>query len=427
MAAAVGLGELTSPCKAAAGWTLRKLSECASVNTEQLSSKTDPDFLFEYLDLGAIERAGAIGRTRKLRFDAAPSRARRIARAGDILVSTVRPYLRKFGRLRQAPDNLVVSTGYAVVRPADGVDGDFLYQHVLSDQFVEFLERRMVGSNYPAVGPADVEAYQFALPPHAEQRKIAAILSSIDDTIEKTLDVLVEVRFVKRVVMLRLMTLGLPKRRPFEPERAPWQRTEEWPTVPLVEVCQSPGQYGANVRKSDFVAGGVRYIRITDINDDGTLKDSAVGIGEREAEKYLLSNGDLLFARSGSVGRSYLHREMGVRCAFAGYLVRFRTNRDLLLPDFLKEYVNTDRYWAWVARRRHASAQPNINAAEFGQLPVPCPCLSEQKEIVGIARSFDGAIRVAERRVNELRGLKQSLMSSLLGGRVRVESGGESS
>ena len=222
------------------GWRAVNLDSLAQVNPEQLTGGTDPDYLMEYLDIAAIEQTGIIGRSRPLRFseapsrapdylmeyldisaieqtgvigdsrtfrfEDAPSRARRVTREGDILVSTVRPYLRNFARVREAPDNLVVSTGYAVVRPGDTVDGRFLYQHILSTDFVEYLKPRMSGSNYPAVTAHDVRAYPLSLPPLPEQRKIATILSSVDDTIEKTQAFIDQARIVKRGLMSVLLT-----------------------------------------------------------------------------------------------------------------------------------------------------------------------------------------------------------------------------
>ena len=188
------------------GWRSAHLGDLARVNPEQLGSRTDPDHLLEYLDITSIERPGVFGSSRAFRFSEAPSRARRLAREGDILVSTVRPYLRNFARVREAPDNLVVSTGYAVIRPGDGVDGGFLYQHVLSDRFVEFLKPRMSGSNYPAVTADDVEAYPLFLPPLPEQRKIAAILSSVDETIEENQTIMDRLRVLKSALMSTLLT-----------------------------------------------------------------------------------------------------------------------------------------------------------------------------------------------------------------------------
>ena len=100
-------------------WNLVKLGYVAQVNPGQLGSRTDPSYRMEYLDIAAIEQPGVIGASQSLTFAEAPSRARRRARAGDILVSTVRPYLRNFARVRESFSNLVASTGYAVVRPRD--------------------------------------------------------------------------------------------------------------------------------------------------------------------------------------------------------------------------------------------------------------------------------------------------------------------
>ena len=260
------------------------------------------------------------------------------------------------------------------------------------------------------------------LPPLPEQRKIAAILSSVDDAIVKTQAVIDQARIVKRGLMQELFTRGLPgKSRRFKLTEI-GSIPSEWTIRSLADTCITRGQYGANVAKRHFEPGGIRYIRITDIGEDGTLKDEAVGINTRDADGYLLRTGDILFARSGTVGKTYLHvaDDADLRCAFAGYLVRFRTRGQILLPEFLKEYLNTAVYWRWVATRQRAQAQPNINAAEYGQLPVPLPSLDEQRKIADVAAGFNGAIRAAMDAVRGHRRLKRALMSVLLTGELRV-------
>lgn len=396
-----GRAQPDEPSRAPDGWGLADLDRLAQVNPEQLASGTDPNYLLEYVDIGAIERPGIIGPSRTYRFVDAPSRARRIVRKGDLLVSTVRPYLRNFARVREAHDNLVASTGYAVIRPGAGVDGRFLYQHILSSGFVEYLKTRMIGSNYPAVTAQDVRSYRLSLPPISEQRKIGAILSSVDDAIDKTQAVIDQMQVVRRGVVQELFA-------------------GEWRTLPLADTCVSRGQYGANVAKSNFEPNGIRYIRITDIDEDGTLKDEAVGIEAAAADGYLLQTGDVLIARSGTVGKSYLHVATGTRHAFAGYLIRFRADPTILLPQFLREYLNTRMFWRWVANRQRVTAQPNINAREYGQLTVPCPPLGEQRRIVRIAAEFSDAIQCAKADLRCRQRLKLALLSVLLTGGLRV-------
>ena len=238
----------------------------------------------------------------------------------------------------------------------------------------------------------------------SEQRKIGAILSSVDDAIEKTRAVLAQVQVVKRGVVEELFA------------------RRGWRTLPLVDACAARGQYGANVAKRDFEPGGIRYIRITDIDEDGTLKDAAVGIEAGAAEGYLLHTGDVLIARSGSVGKSYLHADTatGVRHAFAGYLIRFRTDPEILLPAFLREFLNTRTYWRWVADRRRVTAQPNVNAQEYGQLAVPCPPLGEQRRVIRITAGFNAVLQTAKADIRSRQRLKQALLSVLLTGELRV-------
>ena len=114
----------------------------------------------------------------------APSRARRRISAGDTIISTVRPQLRCVAHFPFPSANLIASTGFTVLSPKDGVDGSFLFQTVLRNEFFEHLVQRQRGSNYPAVRPLDIAEARLVLPPLSEQKRLAAILSSVDGTIE---------------------------------------------------------------------------------------------------------------------------------------------------------------------------------------------------------------------------------------------------
>ena len=157
----------------------------------------------------------------------------------------------------------MASTGYAVVRPANGVDGRFLYQHVLSDAFVEFLKPRMRGSNYSAVNADDVKTYTLSLPPLPEQRKIAAILSSVDDAIEKTRAVIDQVQVVKRGLMQELLTRGLPGRHKRFKQTEIGEIPEEWSCVSLgsLVVDHNSGVY----KKAALYGHGYNIVGVSDL------------------------------------------------------------------------------------------------------------------------------------------------------------------
>ena len=302
--------------------------------------------------------------------------------------------------------DLVCGYHLAILRPQKAdLDGRFLHYALAAESAKRQFRTYANGITRFGLRTEDISRVRIPLPPIPEQRKIAAILSAVDDAIDKTLAVVNQTQVVKSGVMQELFSRRL---------------LDGWTVVPLVDACAARGQYGANVAKRDFEPGGIRYVRITDIDEDGTLKDVSVGIDSADAYRYLLRTGDILFARSGTVGKSYLHVDTDTRHAFAGYLVRFRTKPGTLLPGFLKEYVNTTMYWRWVAHRQRVTAQPNINAKEYGQLPVPCPPLDEQRRIVGIAAAFTRAIQTAKAEIRRRRELKQALLSALLTHELRV-------
>ena len=106
---------------------------------------------------------------------------------------------------------------------------------------------------------------------------------------------------------------------------------------PLVEVCIKRGEYGSNTPADDY-DGNIRYVRITDITEEGNLNNVIVSPRKIE-EKYMLLSGDLLFARTGNtVGKTYLHKSG--KMIFAGYLIRYRLNKELMLPQFAFAYAH---------------------------------------------------------------------------------------
>ncbi len=382
------------------GWTQRRLDQCAEVNSEQLRSKTDPNFRLEYLDIGAIERPGMITGGRQFRFGDAPSRARRLARDGDILVSTVRPYLRNFGRVQSAPDNLVVSTGYAVVRPSDNVDGDFLYQHILSDKFVEFLGRRMNGSNYPAVTAADVESYPLSLPPLAQQRKIGTILCSVDDAIRKSRSVLEQVRLVKRGLIQSMLNL------------APSITRTAWRLVQLGEVADhrteklrpKPNDRRPYVALEHLAQGAPEILGWREAK-------------EANSEKTIFKIGDVLF------GKLRPNLRKAALAPFDGVcstdIIPIYSGDDLD-ERFLVQLVH------WQPFRHHATAtssgtkMPRTSWKQLKRFAFRLPPLDEQDKIGAVLSSVDAVVRGCAANIGRLMVVKRSLMAVLLAGELCV-------
>ncbi len=158
-----------------------------------------------------------------------------------------------------------------------------------------------------------------------------------------------------------------------------------FPMVKLKNLLLSKPQYGANEAGLDRLNNTQpRYIRITDIDENGLISINELGATVANVEeKYILNNNDILIARSGAtVGKTYLHKELPYTCLYAGYLIRFLVDPQKILSGYLFSYTQLNSYKEWVNAIQRPSAQPNINAEEYQSLEIPLPDLPKQKEIV---------------------------------------------
>ena len=195
---------------------------------------------------------------------------------------------------------------------------------------------------------------------------------------------------------------------------------EDWECVELSTACISGGDYGAPASSIDFLPSLPRYIRITDISEDGRLLDDDLrSIPNDISSEFFLKKGDFLFARSGaSVGKTYLHKKEG-RFVFAGYLIRFNPNPEILVGDYLKYFTHSHLYKVWKITTTRTGAQPNINSNEYSKLLLPIPKVAEQKEIVQILSTWDRTIESLEKLIEAKQRLKRGLMQQLLTGKMR--------
>ena len=155
----------------------------------------------------------------------------------------------------------------------------------------------------------------------------------------------------------------------------------------LIDVVLSSGQYGSNTSATDYQEGKPRYIRITDINDDGSLNDD-IKTAEVIEDKYKLIPGDIVFARTGAtVGKTYMH-ETG-NAIYAGYLIKYQMDESKMKPAFMKAFTHSKTYYNWVANSQKIGAQPNISAAQYDKMPVLVPQIEKQEEFLTIYQQAD--------------------------------------
>jgi len=194
---------------------------------------------------------------------------------------------------------------------------------------------------------------------------------------------------------------------------------DDWIATRLGDIAEET-EYGLTETAEDYDPEKPRYIRTQDFNDFGGLKeDSKASLSREKAKDGMLEEGDLLFARSGSIGASlgktYLYDTDDGDCCFGGYSIRHRLQDEGLNHKYTSQYTLSNQYWDWVRRRAKTTAQSNINTGEYGSLLIPIPPLSEQRKIATVLYNIDQAIEKTESVIRHYEDLQTGLLRKHFG------------
>lgn len=364
----VGIGELVAPVES---WT---------------PERDDPDGAFTYIDLSAVNQdTKAITGARQLACADAPSRARQLVQADDVLVSTVRPNLNAVARVPQVLDGATASTGFCVVRArAEKLDGGYLFQWVRSPPFVSDMVRMATGASYPAVSDRIVLNSKLPLPPLPEQRRIAEILDKADALRAKRRAALAQLDALTQSIFLDMF--GDPVTNP-----------KRWAREVIGEIAEqvTDGEHLTPRRTRE----GIKLLSARNIRD-GYL--DFVNVDYIDADEYERISrrcdpvaGDVLISCSGTIGR-VASVETTEKFSLVRSAALVRPNRDRIAHKFLEHYLRTPAMKARMLLRANASSQANLFQGQIREFPVYLPPLRLQIEFADRAASI-GRLRNHER------------------------------
>ena len=272
------------------------------------------------------------------------------------------------------------------------------------------------------------------VPVREKQRAIAdyldretARLGALVAAKERMLGLLAEKR---RALITRAVTRGLDPHAPLRDSGIPWlgEIPAHWKVIRLKFVSTEPLAYGANEAALDDDHSFPRFVRITDINEEGTLRDETYrSLEPTIAEPYLLKEGDILFARSGAtVGKAFLYKESWGPSCFAGYLIRLRCNKQLVQPEFIFAYAQSDPYWGQLWEGTIQATIQNFSAEKYGHLFLTLPPLWEQSEIINQLSKYlsdlDALRSSAESTIALLRERRSALIAAAITGQIKMDS-----
>jgi type I restriction enzyme S subunit len=403
-----------------------RLKYAASLNDEALEEATDPDFELRYVDIGNVDSDGTIHGIADYRFEAAPSRARRKVRHGDVIVSCVRTYLQAIAHVENPPDNLIVSTGFAVVRPRPGqMDAGFCKYALREPEFLHEVVARSVGVSYPAINSSDLADIEIPVPPLLLQPVIAdyldretARLDALVAAKERLLDLLAEKR---RALITRAVTRGLNPAAYLRDSGQSWlgDIPSHWEVIRIAFLFSERDERG----ESDLP---LLEVSINSGVIEREFSDEQIESVAADFNTYKVARkGDVVFNKmrmwQGAVGIAPTNGLVS-----PDYTVAAATLK--VLPEFAGQLFRIEAFSAECARHSHGIVWDRLRIYwdGFRDIYLGLPPLIEQRAIVAhIAAEtakLDALRTAAERSIALLRERRAALIAAAVTGKLSIES-----
>ncbi|MEI6830744.1 MAG: restriction endonuclease subunit S [Synechococcaceae cyanobacterium ELA445] len=377
------------------GWQTTRLSEVLE-KTETVNPLDFPNTEFAYIDVSSISNTTfEIAATQCLKGKDAPSRARKLVRANDVLFATIRPTLRRIAVVPDMLDRQVCSTGYFVLRTKQGIDHRFIFYWLFTEDFLGQMESLQKGASYPAVTDGDVRSQEISFPPLPEQQRIVALLDE---------------------AFAGLATAKANAERNLQNARAIFeshlqavfsQRGEGWLETTLDRISTNLDSKRVPITKNVRSSGEYPYY-------------GASGIVDYVAD-YIFEGDNLLVSEDGA---NLLARSTPIAFSVSGkywvnnhaHILHFENMATRRFVEFYLQSIKLDEYVT-------GAAQPKLNQKALNSIPVPIPSsLEMQAQIVEsvetLQKETQHLTRLYERKLAALGELKKSLLHQAFNGEL---------
>ncbi|MBO9483236.1 restriction endonuclease subunit S [Salinisphaera sp. G21_0] len=411
-------------------WEVKPLKYFCSYNDDVLSELLAPDFELEYVDIGSVSATDGIKQTEVMSFSKSPSRARRKVKDGDVIVSTVRTYLEAIAPIINPPENLVVSTGFAVIRPTTGVHKKYAAYLLRAKGFIKEVVARSVGVSYPAINASELVCIKTVLPKEAEQATIANFLdhetAKIDALIEEQKTLIRLLQEKRQAVISHAVTKGLNPDAPMKDSGVEWlgEVPEHWGVAPLKRFADV---LDCKHITAEFVDDGIPLAGIREV------KGWSIDLSEakRTTQKFyelLIEGGrepvmgDIIYSRNATVGEAALVIGNDV-FAMGQDVCLLRSNGDFD-SEYLLHQLNSPVVKLQLDSLLIGSTFKRINVEDIRNFLILSPPKEEQLEIRNSLRGkterYDALILDAEEAIKLMQERRTALISAAVTGKIDI-------
>jgi type I restriction enzyme S subunit len=414
-------------------WKAVPLKTVSTHNDDVLDESTAPDTEITYVDISSVDGINGIKMKEDMLFAAAPSRARRRVKHGDVIVSTVRTYLKAIARIRDPEENLIVSTGFAVIRPHGELAPDFLGHLVSAGFFVDQVIARSTGVSYPAINASELVAIPVPVPPLPEQTQIAAFLdretAKIDTLVAEQRRLMELLKEKRQAVISHAVTRGLNPNAPMKPSGIEWlgDVPEHWEVQPIKRIVSVPITDGPH-ETPNFIDEGVPFVSAEAVSS-GSINFSKVRacISEEDNVRYSLKYApklhDIYMVKSGATTGITAIVEDRTDFNIWSPLAAIRCNEGSV-PHFVLNFMRSKHFQEAVTLNWSFGTQQNIGMGVIENLSCTVPPVDEQHEIAQVLKTestkFDILTTEAQRAIDLLQERRTALISAAVTGQIDV-------
>lgn len=409
-----------------AAWRVLRIQDFATFNNDVVNESDYRTRRIKYVDISGVDSSSNTYSYEEQDFTAAPSRARRLAICGDTVFSTVRPYLKAVATIEGPEDDLVFSTGFAVIRPKRNVDPRFVGYMLRNERFVNEVTANSVGASYPAINATDLVKLHTPLPPLPEQRAIAAFLdvkcATIDEAVRIKEAQIKLLRERRQILIQQAVTRGLNPDAPTKDSGIDWigKIPAHWKVhrnFALFREIKQPGNADLPVLSVSIHSG----VSKEELSEEENIR-SIVKIENRSSYKEVLP-GDIAYnmmrAWQGGIGAVHTHGMVS-----PAYVVARPV--DYLAGDYFELLYRTPNFIRQMdaASKGIADFRKRLYWDDFRDLMTTLPPLAEQKEIIQyseqISEKVSYAISIKQDQIATLKEYKNTLINAAVTGKIKV-------
>ena len=415
------------------GWGVAPLKSVTTHNDDTLEETTSPNTEILYVDISGVSAPEGITSKESMLFSDAPSRARRCVKNGDIIISTVRTYLRAIARVRNPEENLVVSTGFAVIRPRTNISPDFVGYVLSAGYFIEQVISRSTGVSYPAINASELVRISVAIPSLIEQKAIAEFLDretgKIDGLVAEQRRLIELLKEKRQAVISHAVTKGLNPNAPMKDSGVEWlgEVPAHWDVLAIKHIVSTPITDGPH-ETPKFFDVGIPFVSAEAVSsgriDFEKIRAHISDIdNQRFSKKYSPKKFDIYMVKSGATTGVTAIVETDDVFNIWSPLAAIRCN-ELNYPYFVLNFMRSRNFADAIAISWSFGTQQNIGMKVIENLPITRPPLSEAIEIANSLQDksakFDKIILQAQAQIELMQERRTALISAAVTGKIDV-------